>query len=113
MDAGMKELMDQFEARFEMMAAQNQRVMDEALGQYQEAMADAQAKMQAAVNQDIQASTEPAAEESSKAAPAAVWVNASDGEQLMLINQEAVVMFMAIFDRMAEVAEAIQKLSKK
>jgi len=46
--------------------------------------------------------------------PAAAWINAPDGEKLMVLNQSAAVMFLAIFDRMGEVLSELNKeLNKK
>jgi hypothetical protein len=43
-------------------------------------------------------------------APSAIWINAPDGEKLMVINQAAAVMFLAIFGRMQEVTEELKKM---
>jgi hypothetical protein len=42
--------------------------------------------------------------------PSAIWIEAEDGENLMLINQAAAVMFLAIFGRMQDVIKEFQKM---
>ena len=45
--------------------------------------------------------------------PGAAWIKAPDGEELMVLNRPAVVMFMAIFDRLGEVCEIAAKNTAK
>jgi hypothetical protein len=104
----MQALMKEFRQRFEASVTAQENALKEAQAKFEATLKDAQAQLGSAMSDDAVA--EPKLEGD---APAAAWITAPDGEQMMVINKEAVVMFMAIFDRMAQAAESLQKMSRK
>jgi len=48
-----------------------------------------------------------------KQAPQAVWIKASDGEEMLMLNREAAIMQMALLDRLAEVLAELTNITKK
>lgn len=113
MNTEMQQLLQNFRQRFEAVAAANQKTLEDATKKYEEALAEAQSQLEQAMEGAGDGETAKPADQPEQAGPAAAWISAPDGERMMVINQEAVVMFMAIFDRMAAVAEELQKLSNK
>ena len=55
----------------------------------------------------------PKAEEGKNLKPSAAWIVAEDGEHLLVLNQVAAAMQIALLDQLMEVITELQKLSPK
>jgi multidrug efflux pump subunit AcrA (membrane-fusion protein) len=131
-----KQLMATWEKQYEAAARLHEKQIELAQKQYESTIAQAsstlQQMIQAAERQDqdvavktqqdpssstiIKVDGKPAIADSvveTPKAPAAVWINAEDGERMLVLNKEAAVMFLAIFDRLNEVLEELNKKNKK
>src|SRR5210317_2561577 len=102
MNADMQKLMEEFQARFDASVKAQENALKDAQQQFESTLADAKNQLAKAINvSEIKEEEEPS---EVKKVPAAAWINAPDGEKMMVLNQEAVVMFLAIFERISDVA---------
>ena len=100
MDDQYQKAFDDFTKRYEKSVSEYQKRLDLSIKRFEE-------KMNKALG--LAEQQEPQIKEQDKP-PAAVWTE-SDGEKLLILNQNAAVMFMAIFDRLDGVLKEMQKLA--
>lgn len=107
-------LMEEFRNRFESALKENTDQMALAQKQYETAMNEAQQSFASVMEnskQQVETDTQEALAKGD--VPAAAMIDAPDGEQLMVLNKEAVILFLAIFERIADVAKLIEESGKK
>lgn len=113
-----QQFMKQWEERYRNAQKAHEQALEEAKRQYEDAVTQAQSELQEliAANEEAQPDVEqgnnPATRPTPNAAPAAVWIDAPDGDQLMVLNKEAVIMILAIFDRLGKVLPELQEVAK-
>ena len=100
--AAYEKAFDDFKDRYEASLEAYQVQLNEGLKRYEQLLDQ--------MIEQVQPAEQPQPEETP---PAAVWTDAPDGEKLLILNQNAAVMFMAIFDRLDEVLQEIQKIAGK
>jgi len=88
--------------------ADHQKMMDTAQAKYERTMQEAMARMESmALAAEIKIPEDET--EETQTVPAAVWTTAPDGEQLMILNQAAATMFLALFEQLGEVLGELTK----
>lgn len=86
-----------------------QKATANAQKQFEDMVTKAQAdlgKLVASANAQVQEAPKPAK-------PAAQWITADDGEQLLLLNKPAADFFSVIFDQMISVVSELAKVASK
>jgi len=81
-----------------------QKVMDESIAQYNALVDKAQSDLNALVQ---------AANPQPQVKPEAQWIEAKDGQQLLILNAAAAEFFSAIFDQVGVLAQELGKMAKK
>ena len=74
---------------------------------FEESIDSAEKAFRAVVEEEVKEPEPP------KQEPQAVWIKASDGEEMLMLNKEAAIMQMALLDRLAEVLEELTNITKK
>lgn len=106
----MDSLVEEFGKRFEKVLEESNKRMELANAEYTATLANAQKDFQELLTaSEAQTETVKSEADTKAKVPAAAWINAPDGEEMMVLNREAVVMFLAIFERIGEIASMIQK----
>ena len=98
---------DQYEKAFEDFKSRYEKSVKE----YQTRLDDSIARFEKMMDQALGGKKQ-AEPEKQEAPPAAVWTE-SEGEKLLILNQNAAVMFMAIFDRLDSVLKELSNLAPK
>lgn len=112
----LRSIIDEFQARLEVTMADHESMMSTMRDQYESRLSGAQQDMQALVDSSRMdpsgAADQPQQQPQEQGEAAAAWISAPDGEQLMVLNQAAVVMFLAVFGRISDVAQELEKSGK-
>jgi len=117
-------MMAEFQARHEEAVRQHEATLAAAQKQYERSIAQATSDFKSILaesealkvetqNQPDSAPTATIPSPATEEIPAAAWINAPDGEKMMVLNKQAAIMFLAIFSKLEEVAKELEKLTPK
>ena len=110
-------IMDGWARQFETLMQQHPQTIEEARKRYEQQVADAEASLQAIIQSGSgqvpgPKQPQPGGIDMSKP-PAAEWMQLESGEKFLVLNVQAAVMFMAIFERLGPVLEEVKTLVTK
>lgn len=98
-----KELADAYEAQMQSMQASLERLGREADIKIQTALSERSSSVEADEEQSL------VVEDKTKLNPSAAWIVAEDGEHLLVLNQAAAAMQVALLDQLVTVLDELTK----